>query len=333
MSFNYIQGVKSKVREYKKLIDCIILLAIFVICTLLIKWYFKPFFTIVVLIILCNPLYKLLCRLDLFNNKVNAIISIAFINTILILVIFYMGNFIIKEIGTAAVDYYNNLNGTNLNNVSLTKNLSLSTVIDNIKSHIIGFVNSDFIKKGAIYTTDGLFAYFIGNIAVYFILVDKYDIVNLSKILFTEEKVRLLIDKFQKVKQLLKVEVSLVLVTSLETVAGFYILGIDDALMLGLICGMLDILPYVGTILVFIPLILFRINEKNYIIAFGLLFLYILLQINRQILETKFMSTKLKIHPLLILISIYVGIKLFGIIGLFMGPLYVITAKEIIFSF
>ncbi|WP_234121207.1 AI-2E family transporter [Clostridium hydrogenum] len=320
-------------REYKKLIQCIVLLLIFIIFTLLIKYYFKPFFAIVFLIILCNPVYKLLCKLKLFNDKINAIISIIFINIVVFIILLYMGNFIIREIGAVAIDYYNNLNGTGLNHVSLTKDFNLNNLIVNLKSHIVSFINSDFIKKGAIYTTDGIFSYFVGNMAVYFILVDKYDIVNLSKMLFTEEKVKLLIDKFEKVKQLLKVEVSLVLVTSLETVAGFYILGIKDAFMLGALCGILDILPYVGTIIVFIPLILCRINEQNYIIAFGLLFLYILLQINRQILETKFMSTKLKIHPLLILISIYVGVKLFGIIGLFMGPLYVISAKEIIFSF
>lgn len=320
-------------REYKKLIQCIVLLLIFIIFTLLIKYYFKPFFAIVFLIILCNPVYKLLCNLKLFNDKINAIISIIFINVVVFIILLYMGNFIIREIGAVAIDYYNNLNGTGLNHVSLTKDFNLNNLIVNLKSHIASFINSDFIKKGAIYTTDGIFSYFVGNMAVYFILVDKYDIVNLSKMLFTEEKVKLLIDKFEKVKQLLKVEVSLVLVTSFETIAGFYILGINDAFMLGILCGVLDILPYVGTILVFIPLIFCRINEQNYIIAFGLLFLYILLQINRQILETKFMSTKLKIHPLLILISVYVGVKLFGIIGLFMGPLYVISAKEIIFSF
>ena len=75
-----------------------------------------------------------------------------------------------------------------------------------------------------------------------------------------------------------------------------------------------------------------KIVSKEYIIALGLLFLYLLLIIMRQIMEARFMSKKLEIHPLLIILSLYIGIKAFGIIGLFMGPLYIICTREILNS-
>ena len=116
------------------------------------------------------------------------------------------------------------------------------------------------------------------------------------------------------------------------TTLGFYILGIPRAFTLGIICGALDILPYVGTIIVFIPLLLYNILIKRYFVVIGLLALYVFVEIVRQILETKFISNKLEIHPLAVLVAVYIGIKVFGLVGIITGPLYVIVTKEILIS-
>jgi len=52
----------------------------------------------------------------------------------------------------------------------------------------------------------------------------------------------------------------------------------------------------------------------------------------REFLEAKYLSDKLELHPLLILISVYIGVKLFGVLGIVVGPMYGIIAKEIIYS-
>ena len=56
------------------------------------------------------------------------------------------------------------------------------------------------------------------------------------------------------------------------------------------------------------------------------------MQVVREILEAKFLGDKLDIHPLVILLSIYIGVKVFGILGILVGPMYSILAKEIIYS-
>lgn len=316
-------------KNYKKLIECALLLLVFIALTLIIKYYFKPFFVMFFLIILCTPIYNFLCKVNIFNNKINAVISIAFINTMIFMFFIYIGNFIIKEIGINAINDFGNMD---FNKAYFIKDIDIASILEKIKIQLTNFFSTDFIKKGALYTTDSLLAYFVGNIGVYFILVDKYDIVNLSKIVLPDSNIQLIYKKIGELKKMIAVEISLVIITTVETVVGLLILGVSNAAVFGLLCGILDILPYVGTILVFLPLVLYEIYIKNYIIAFGIFALYILLQINRQILETKFMSSRLKVHPLLILISLYIGMKLFGVIGIFMGPLYVISAKEIIFS-
>ena len=116
------------------------------------------------------------------------------------------------------------------------------------------------------------------------------------------------------------------------TYLGFKILNIPNAFVLAIICGILDVLPYIGTIIVFIPIIIYNIIVKDYFLVFGIICLYILIQVLREILEAKFLSDKLQLHPLLVILSVYIGIKLFGFIGLIVGPMYGILAKDIIFN-
>ncbi|NOV90623.1 putative PurR-regulated permease PerM [Clostridium acetobutylicum] len=245
------------------------------------------------------------------------------------LAIFLIGNFIAQKLNIYLQHYHNVLD---INKLPIIGESNVNILLNKINVFVDKLFNADFFKKSAVYTTDGILTYFVSIMSVYFILVDKYDIVNLAEKLFTKNKVHILMKKFSDIKSLLRVETFLVLITTIQTIIGFFVLGIEDCFMLGIICGILDILPYVGTIIIFIPLIIYKMYEKNYVTIFGLIALYIFLQVSRQIMETNFMSSKLKIHPLIILISVYIGIKAFGIIGLFIAPIYVITAKEIILS-
>lgn len=128
------------------------------------------------------------------------------------------------------------------------------------------------------------------------------------------------------------IQVILVLISTLEIIIGFIVFRVPKAVLLGVICGILDILPYVGTIIVFVPIIIYNIIVEDYIVAFGLICLYILVQVIREVLEAKFLSDKLELHPLLVLLSIYIGIKLFGVLGIVVGPMYGILAKDIIYG-
>lgn len=133
----------------------------------------------------------------------------------------------------------------------------------------------------------------------------------------------------KNVRSIIAIQMVLILISTIIIIIGFMIFRISNPIILGIVCGILDLLPYVGTIIVFIPIIIYNIIVKNYIIAFGLICLYILVQVIREILEAKLMSNKLDIHPLIIFLSIYIGIKVFGMIGIFVGPLYSIMVKDI----
>ena len=56
--------------------------------------------------------------------------------------------------------------------------------------------------------------------------------------------------------------------------------------------------------------------NKNYSVGTAILGLYILIVVIRQVIEPKIVSSKIGIHPIFTLISMYTGFKLIGIIGM-----------------
>lgn len=319
---------KSNCFKYKKLLYCIIVLIIFIFSTIFIKHYFKPFFVIAIVLFMAYPLYNLLCKIKILNKRLCGFISIIAVNAILILFLIYMGNLIygVKDLIVLTIIKIT----YTIKNICEVLNIDFNTIYGQFQKYYSNILNSNLLKKGALYTTDSIFNYFIGNIAAYFILVDKYVILNWIEQLISKKQIDFIRAKFKDVKTILKIEVTLVFITTIETIFGFAALNIENFLTLGIICGILDILPYIGTIVIFVPLILYKIALKDYIIAIGLVFLYILLLVNRQIMETRFMSSTLKIHPLITLIAFYLGLKTFGFIGMIMAPLYVIICKNIL---
>lgn len=317
--------------KYKKLFYCIFLLIVVLLLTFLIKNYFKPFLVIVFLLIICSPITKILNKFNIFSKNINALISIIMVNTILFIILYFIGNLIINRFMLFMYNDFLNIQII-LQKVSNVTKVSIEGLNEKIREFYLNIMSSNIITKGAVYTTDGLVAYFIGNITAYFLLSDKNIFLHWVQRLISSDIIEISNTKINILKKMMLIECILALITTLETIIGFFILNINNSLILGLICGLLDVLPYVGTVIVFLPLILYMIILKKYIISFGLILLYILLAVNRQFMEAKFMSVKLGVHPLIMLLSLYIGVSTFGIMGLLVGPVYVIIAKEIIFN-
>ncbi len=314
-------------KKYKKLIDLILLFIFIFIITILIKTYLRPFISMAVIYIVSSPLYKILKKLNV-PKKLSAILAVFIVNLFLVIIIIYLGNSIYcltKQI------YDNNIRHIEIF-LSYIKNLLKHINIDYSYESIFSFFNKDLIKAKAISTGEELISYFIGNISAFFILIDIDKIKKLIKNIMPIDFILKFYNEKESIKEMIIIEGILVIISTLEIIIGFIIFKVPKAFMFGVICGILDILPYVGTIIVFIPIIIYNIILREYLRVFGLIFLFILVQVVREILEAKFLSDKLDLHPLLILLSIYIGVKIFGMLGIIIGPMYGILAKGIVYS-
>lgn len=108
--------------------------------------------------------------------------------------------------------------------------------------------------------------------------------------------------------------------------------GIRHGAMWGLLAGILDALPFVGTGIVLVPLGIQQLFYGNYGRAAACGLLYISCIFLREMLEPRLIGRRVGVPAIAILLSIYAGIKLFGIWGIIGGPLGFVIIQQSYFS-
>ncbi|HBM80800.1 MAG: sporulation integral membrane protein YtvI [Clostridiales bacterium] len=131
----------------------------------------------------------------------------------------------------------------------------------------------------------------------------------------------------------LKAYMILISITFIETYIATTILGLKYSLLISIMTSIADLLPILGPGFILIPTGICYIIAGAYIKAgvtgliikgIGLLITYLIITVVRQILEPKVLSYSLGIHPLAIIIAIFVGIKAYGFIGMVFTIFYVV---------
>lgn len=102
-------------------------------------------------------------------------------------------------------------------------------------------------------------------------------------------------------------------------IAGFFILGVRYAFLLGILIAMLDFLPVFGTGTVLIPWAIIKLFSADYPLAIGLALLYVLSQVIRQVIQPKIVGDSMGLPPLMTLLFLYLGFKLSGIGGMILA--------------
>ena len=110
---------------------------------------------------------------------------------------------------------------------------------------------------------------------------------------------------------------------------GLYLLGNEYAFLLGVLIGIVDAFPVFGTGTVFLPWTIILLFMKEYKQALGIFAIYTVCYYVRQFMEPKLMGNSLGVSPIMMLISLYLGLVLFGISGVITGPIGAMLIKEI----
>ena len=122
----------------------------------------------------------------------------------------------------------------------------------------------------------------------------------------------------------------LLLVTFSILFFGFCILRVKYAFLLALVVAFVDLLPILGVGTVLIPWSIVCFLQKNYFLGVGILILYVVALILRQILEPRLVGKSLGISPILTLFSTYAGYVLLGFLGMLIGPIAALTVKNLL---
>lgn len=127
----------------------------------------------------------------------------------------------------------------------------------------------------------------------------------------------------------IKAQMTLFFIIAVVCSVGFYVVGISSPIFLGVLTGIMDALPFIGTAIILLPSAFFLFWEGEIVKGVIILIVYLICVMVRELLEPKLVGKGLGILPVILLVSIYAGIKLFGISGIVKGPLAIVLYKNI----
>ena len=118
--------------------------------------------------------------------------------------------------------------------------------------------------------------------------------------------------------------------TFAELLVGFLIIGVRYAFLVALLTALLDLLPVIGSGAVLLPWSIFAFLSGDVHVGAGLLILYGLVTLVRQLTEPRIIGNSLGLHPLATLAAMYVAFRLFGAVGLIFGPCAALMVKVVL---
>lgn len=130
----------------------------------------------------------------------------------------------------------------------------------------------------------------------------------------------------------LKAQVRLSGVTFLLTGTVFLLLRIPRALLWAGLVALVDAFPILGTGTVLVPWSIFSFLQGDHVLAFGLLGLYGATALTRSVLEPRLLGRQLGLDPLVTLMALYAGYRLWGIGGMLLAPILAVAVTQLFSS-
>ena len=182
-----------------------------------------------------------------------------------------------------------------------------------------------------------LIAIVVTLVASCFMASDYEEIMSFIKRQFPREKRK----DLSRAKSLLKSTLSkmakayarIMSVTFAEMFLGLTVLrliGIFSSsyiVIISIVTAIVDIIPVLGTGTILIPWTLYNLIVGNYALAIGLGVIYAVITVIRQIIEPKLVAGQLGISPVVTVTALYLGLKIFGVLGMIVAPVLVTMLK------
>lgn len=126
----------------------------------------------------------------------------------------------------------------------------------------------------------------------------------------------------------LRAQVRLMGVTFLLVAAGLLLLRREHALLTAALIALVDALPVFGVGTVMVPWGALTLLRGDTCTGLGLLAVYAAASLTRTFLEPRLLGRQIGLSPLLTLVSLYAGYRLYGILGMILLPVAVILCRQ-----
>ena len=318
-----------------------------------------PFAISLLIVAISRPIIQKICKSRKVPKKLATVLVVALIALAIIFITSLCVSLTLNELGNIASSLMQSLEGEDnflsraflwidgirdkfpfLNNI-------LPGVNESVYSLVLGMVMDGVKSLSA--TVTGAVAGFITGLpgfiialtviilSVYYLLKD-YDIITRLIVKILPEKVGKSLpsiknDVVDVTLKYIKSYLILLLLTFAILFSGFLILGIENSFVLALLISIVDMLPILGVGTVLLPWGVIELIGGNTLLGVGLLLIFIVAYVIRQIAEPRILSAQMDVHPLLTLIAMYAGLKLAGVAGLILAPFLTFVIKTVYVSF
>ncbi|MGL5347257.1 MAG: sporulation integral membrane protein YtvI [Peptostreptococcaceae bacterium] len=326
---------KESINNIKKnLIFILIYTLVFVLIYKTFK-FIAPFFIGGAIAILINPISSKLKSKFNINKGISTIVLsflavMMFISLTAIIIITSLDN-IIAFTDNLANNYDNiteiisklNINiNTYMEKLQNIPNIDIQYLVDKYSTKLMIIIRSILENTIAMLTSIPYIAIFTLTLfmATYFIAKDIDKIENRFYNMFTEPtRTKVKNIKTEIIKSAIgyiRAYTILMGITFIVTWICFRFFKIPYTLPLALVAAILDLIPFLGIVVVYLPFIIYYWIVNELAVAIGLAMIFLLLSILREILEPKLVSMNIGIGPLATLGAIFIGVQLKGIIGI-----------------
>lgn len=315
----------------------LLLLCIFVVPRVII--YFMPFVVGWLIALIASPLVGFFEKKVKIKRKAGSAFVIIAVIALVILAGYFLGAKLIEQIADFVADLPDMWESTQEDFVQIGEKLQtagrylpdeLEAAIMGITSNIGGYLG-DFMEGLSTPTLAAvsrftmnlpsiLIAIIMSLLSAYFFVADKDYVPNLLDKVLTES----ILERLHMIKRglvhavggyfkaQLKIEVWMYLLLAM----GFTILRVRYAFLIAIGVAFLDLLPFFGTGTVLIPWAVIKFLSGNYTMVIGLLIIWGVGQLARQLIQPKIVGESVGLAPIPTLFLLFIGYKTSGVVGM-----------------
>ncbi len=291
--------------------------------------FLKLFIVVAIIAVIFHPLYEKIRKSFIYNANGAAFLTIFVAIVIVLIPIIF---FTIKVLAETR-NIYGNIHSfsATLSVLSDTLTLKFQTIIPtasiDLSAYITNFFGNIVGSIGNIFSSvvHAITICFLGIISLFFFLRDGRAFIQrlitvtpLADTYGTE----ILAKQKQAITSIVKGSIFVACIQGICAWLGFVIFGIPNPALWGGVTVLASFIPGIGTALVIIPAAIYLSYTGTMAGAIGLtVWGFILVGLVDNFIRPFLMSREVKIHPFLILMSIFGGLIMFGPVGLLFGPL------------
>jgi sporulation integral membrane protein YtvI len=327
-----------------------IILVIFLIFLFARIWkYIFPFIIAYFFASLIEPLVKFIERKIKIPRKIGTVISILLVLGFIGSIIGFLISRLIKEIRAVYLSLEINMETLteffdrvieNIDGIFIQLPVSFTGLIEKAIEELTNNLQSvlgkiiDWVQASvqvALYLPQILIFILVTVLATYFMSSDKNNILKFLDLQiptnWLNKTKSITTNVFSAFFGWLRAQLILTSITFTELLIGLLILNVNNALLIALLIALVDVLPVLGAGTVLIPWAIITLVLGNTKLALSLALLYVIILFVRQLIEPKVLGKQIGVHPLFTLAGMYIGLRLWGVAGMFIGPLSIVALK------